>query len=51
MSEGPVADQRQGRRARKQSNKWRRHLLNMRTVRMFISLGRLVVEIYRIFQS
>lgn len=51
MSEGPIADQRQGRRSRKRATGWLRHLQNPGTVRALISFGRLVVEFVRLFQS
>ena len=51
MSEGPDADQRQGRRSRKQGNGWLRHLRNLGTIRALISIGQLAVEIVRLFQS
>ena len=51
MSEGRVADQRQGRRSRKRGKGWLRHLRNPATVRALISIGRLIVEVVRIFHS
>lgn len=51
MSDGPIADQRQGRRSRKRGKRWLRHLRNPGTVRALISIGRLVVEVVRLFQS
>lgn len=51
MSEGPIADQRQGQRSEKRGKGWLRHLRNPVTVRALISFGRLIVEIVRIFYS
>jgi hypothetical protein len=51
MSEGPIADQRQGQRPRKRAKGWLRHLRNPATIRTLISFGRLIVEMVRILHS
>ena len=48
---GPEDDQRQGQRTPKVKKKWLRHLFNIQTVRTLISLGRLAVEIVRVFDT
>lgn len=46
---GPEDDQRQGQRTPKVKKKWLSHFFNIKTVRTLISLGRLAVEIVRVF--
>ena len=51
MSDGPIADQRQGRRPRSNRWNWLRLFQTTGTVRTLISAGQLVVEIVRMFHS
>lgn len=49
MTLGPDDDQRQGQRTSKMERKWLRCFLNITTARTLISLGRLAVEMVRLF--
>lgn len=51
MSEGPGDDQRQGLRTSSVKKKWQRRFFNIETARILISLGRLAVEIFRVFDQ
>lgn len=51
MTLGPDNDQRQGQRTSKMERKWLRRFLNITTARTLISLGRLAVEIVRLFEK
>lgn len=46
---GPEDDQRQGQRTSRMKKKWLSHLFNIQTARTVILLGRLAVEIVRLF--
>lgn len=49
MTLGPDDDQRQGQRTSKMERKWLRCFFNITTARTLISLGRLAVEVVRLF--
>lgn len=51
MSEGPGDDQRQGQRTSGMMSKWQRRFFNIHTARILISLGRMAVEIFRVFDN
>ncbi|MFE9084216.1 hypothetical protein ACQKKG_07245 [Brevundimonas sp. NPDC003935] len=48
---GPDDDQRQGQRTAKVKKSWQSHFFNIQTAQMIISIGRLTVEIIKLFEK